>query len=212
MWTDRTEAGADLAAELEASGYGPHDVVIGIPRGGVEVAAEVARRLGSLLDVVVVRKIGAPGDPEFAVGAVDPDGNVTSDPGAGASRSYLEAEGAREHEEALRRIAEYRGGRTDPILRDRRAVVVDDGIATGLTALAAVRWLKANGAAHVVLAAPVISPEAVRMLTPEVDELIALDVPPGFHAVGAYYRTFDQLTDDEVKRLLAEAARRELEA
>lgn len=206
MWSDRVAAGVDLATELRASGYGSGDVVLGIPRGGVEVAAEVARRLGTPLDVVVVRKIGAPGNPEFAAGAVDPDGTVIPNPEAGASAAYLAEAGAREHEEALRRIAEYRGGRTGVDLAGKRAIVVDDGIATGLTALSAVRWLKAKGATHVVLAVPVIAPQAVRMLTPEVDELVALDVPAGFYAVGAHYRVFGQLTDADVKALLHDAA------
>jgi len=208
MWQDRIEAGGALAEELLARGYGADDVVLGIPRGGVEVAAEVARRLGSPLDVVVVRKVGFPGNPEFAAGAVDPDGTVIPNPQAGASAEYLASEGAREHEEALRRIAEYRGGRTDFDLLGRRALVVDDGIATGLTALAAVRWLRANGATRVALAVPVIAPDAARMLAGEVDELVALDAPGGFSAVGAYYARFPQLTDAEVQRLLVDAASR----
>lgn len=202
MWADRTEAGFELATELGRRGYGAGDVVLGIPRGGVEVAAEVARVLGAPLDVVVVRKVGSPGNPEFAAGAVDPDGRVTANPFAGASAAYLAAEGAREHAEALRRIAEYRGGRTEYAMEGRRAIVVDDGIATGLTALSAIRWLRGRGASRVTLAVPVIAPSAARMLEPEVDELVALDAPAGFQAVGAYYRVFGQLSDADVRRLL----------
>lgn len=202
MWEDRAEAGRELAGALAARGYGADAVVLGIPRGGVEVAAEVARILHAPLDIVVVRKVGSPGNPEFAAGAVDPDGNVIPNQEAGASAAYLAAEGAREHAEALRRIAEYRGGRAEPELGGRTVIVVDDGIATGLTALSAVRWLRARGAVRVVLAVPVIAPSAERLLAPEVDELVALDVPPGFHAVGVHYARFGQLTDTEVKVLL----------
>lgn len=202
MWEDRAEAGRELAGALAARGYGGGAVVLGIPRGGVEVAAEVSRILHAPLDIVVVRKVGSPGNPEFAAGAVDPDGNVIPNPEAGASAAYLAAEGAREHAEALRRIAEYRGGRAEPVLGGRTVIVVDDGIATGLTALSAVRWLRARGAVRVVLAVPVIAPSAERLLAPEVDELVALDVPPGFYAVGVHYARFGQLTDTEVKVLL----------
>lgn len=203
MFRDRKDAGEQLASELVSRGYGAGSVVLGIPRGGVEVASVVARVLGAPLDIVVVRKIGAPGNPEFAAGAVDPDGHVIANPEAWASESYLEQEGATEHREALRRIAEYRGGRPELELAGRDAIVVDDGIATGLTALAALRWLRGRGAKHVVLAVPVIAPSAVRTLTPEADELVALEVPPGFYAVGAHYTRFNQLTDAEVKALLA---------
>jgi putative phosphoribosyl transferase len=205
MFRDRTDAGERLAVELRSRGYGLSAVVLGIPRGGVEVAAAVAGALEAPLDIVVVRKIGSPGNPEFAAGAVDPDGHVIANPDADASDEYLRHEGAAERREALRRIAEYRGGRPEPILKGRDAIVVDDGIATGLTALAALRWLRGKGAARVILAVPVISPSAARMLVPEVDDLVALEVPLGFQAVGAHYARFGQLTDAEVKALLAGA-------
>jgi predicted phosphoribosyltransferase len=205
MWADRVEAGRELARELAARGYGSDAVVLGVPRGGVEVAAEVSRILDAPLDIVVVRKIGSPGNAEFAAGAVDPDGTVIPNPDAGASAAYLAAEGAREHAEALRRIAEYRGGRAEPELGGRTAIVVDDGIATGLTALSAVRWLRARGAVRVVLAVPVIAPSAELALAAEVDELVALEAPSGFYAVGAHYARFGQLSDADVKALLAKA-------
>ena len=205
MWADRVEAGRELARELVARGYGADAVVLGVPRGGVEVAAEVSRILHAPMDIVVVRKIGYPGNPEFAAGAVDPDGTIIPNPEAGASVAFLTAEGAREHAEALRRIAAYRGGRREPDLGGTTAIVVDDGIATGLTALSAVRWLRARGAVRVVLAVPVIAPSAERLLAPEVDELVALDAPAGFQAVGAYYARFGQLSDADVMILLASA-------
>jgi putative phosphoribosyl transferase len=207
MWTDRREAGRELAEELRLRGYGDREdvLVLGVPRGGVEVAAEVARTLGAPLDIVVVRKIGAPGNPEFAAGAVDADGHVYANPDARASSSYLEQEGRREQAEALRRIEEYRDGRPEPAYAGRTVIVADDGIATGLTALACVKWLRTRGAAKVVLAIPVMSRSAERMLRPEVDELVALEVPAGFYAVGAHYARFGQLTDADVKSLLTGA-------
>jgi putative phosphoribosyl transferase len=209
MWIDRAEAGRELGAELAKLEYGPDVLVLGLPRGGVEVAAGVADALGARLDVVVSRKVGSPGNPEFAAGAVDADGHVTPNPDAFASDAYLHAEGSREHAEAVRRIAIYRGRRPFPALKDRTVIVVDDGIATGLTALSAVRWLRARGVRRLVLAVPVIAPSAVRTLTPEVDELVSLEVPAGFQAVGEFYTRFPQLTDADVTRLLAaEAGRR----
>ncbi len=206
MWRDRVEAGRELGEELAARGFGDRDdvVVLGVPRGGVEVAAEVARVLRAPLDVVVVRKIGAPGNPEYAAGAVDPEGHIIANPEAGVSPVYLEEAGAAERAEAMRRVSEYRGNRLAPPLTGNTVIVVDDGIATGLTAHSAVAYLRTRGTASVVLAVPVISQGAKRYLGPLVDRLVALDVPLGFYAVGAYYSKFPQLTDDEVKRLLAE--------
>jgi putative phosphoribosyl transferase len=204
VFADRIDAGRRLATELASRGYAARDdvVVLGVPRGGVEVAAEVARVLAAPLDIVVVRKIGAPGNPEFAAGAVDQDGHVYANPEAHVSERYLAHEALREQAEALRRIAAYRGNATELELAGRVAIVVDDGVATGLTSLAAVRWLRSRGASRVVLAVPVISPHVLRELEGEVDEMVALEAPPGFYAVGAHYRRFVQLTDKEVVRLL----------
>lgn len=208
MWADRVEAGYDLARELARRGYGGRDdvVVLGIPRGGVEVAAEVARVLAAPLDVVVVRKIGMPTNPEFAAGAVDLDGRVLANPEAGASPEYLRTGGATQRVEAQRRAEAYRAGRPEPELAKRTAIVVDDGIATGLTAQAAVSYLRRQGATSVVLAVPVMAPQAAHDLGPLVDELVALEIPRGFYAVGAYYASFPQLSDAEVQELLRAAA------
>ncbi len=205
MWADRVEAGRELSVELARRGYGGDAIVLGVPRGGVELAAEVSRVLGAPLDIVVVRKVGAPGNPEFAAGAVDPDGHVYPNPDARVSADYLSRQGEIEHAEALRRIAEYRGGRPALDLAGRTVIVVDDGIATGLTALAAARWLRSRGVGRVVLAVPVMSRSASEMLSPEVDELVALEIPAGFYAVGAHYARFGQLTDSDVKELLVGA-------
>lgn len=204
MWRDRQDAGRALGEELARLGYaGRTDVtVLGVPRGGVEVAAEVARRLVAPLDVVVVRKVGYPGNPEYAAGAVDVDGHVHENPDAHVSGSWLADAAKAEHEEAVRRLQAYRAGRPPFDVTGRVAIVVDDGIATGLTALAALRWLRGRGAARTVLAAPVMPPQTVSRLSGEADEVVALETPPYFSAVGEFYGSFPQLSDDDVTRLL----------
>jgi putative phosphoribosyl transferase len=205
MWSDRVEAGRELGEELARLGYADRadTLVLGVPRGGVEVAREVADRLKAPLDVVIVRKVGAPGNPEYAAGAVDLDGTVYPNPDAGYSAAYLEAAARPEHAEALRRIAAYRRGRPEPELAGRTVIVVDDGVATGLSAMAALRWLRANGATHTVLAAPVMAPDSVTRLSRECDRVVTLEAPAGFHAVGSYYARFPQTEDAEVMRLLS---------
>lgn len=205
MWRDRTEAGKDLAEELAARGLaGRADVIVlGVPRGGVEVARVVADRLSAPLDVVVVRKVGSPGNPEFAAGAVDADGRVYANPYAGVSEEWLQKASVPEHAEALRRLDAYRAGRPALELADRTVVVVDDGIATGLTAQAALHWLRGHGAARIVLAAPAIAPDTVRRLKDLADDIVALESPASFSAVGQFYEWFPQLSDADVTRLLA---------
>lgn len=206
MWRNRTEAGADLAEELKRLGFaGRSDVIVlGVPRGGVEVARVVADLLEAPLDVVIARKVGAPGNPEFAAGAVDADGEVYANPYAGVSETWLRQAAVAEQEEAQRRLARYRGGRQPLELSGRTVIVVDDGIATGLTAQAALHWLQRHGAAHTVLAAPAMAPDTVRRMAGLADEIVALESPPGFSAVGQFYASFPQLTDADVTRLLAE--------
>lgn len=208
MWTDRVDAGHELAEELVKRGYAGRDdvIVLGIPRGGVEVAKAVADRLGAPLDVAVVRKIGAPGNPEFAAGAVDPDGRVYPNPQAGVHEGWLREAAVPEHAEALRRIQAYREGRPALAVSGRTVVIVDDGIATGLTALAALSWLRGRGAARTVLAAPVMAPDSAHRLSRECDELVSLETPADFYAVGAFYGSFPQLSDADVTRLLASTA------
>lgn len=205
MWRDRTVAGRELAERLTAEGYaGRADVIIlGIPRGGVEIAREVADQLGVALDIVVARKVGAPGAPEFAAGAVDTDGRVYANPEAGVDPAWLRSAAVSEHAEALRRLDRYRVGRAPLDLRGKAAIVVDDGIATGLTARAALQWVRGRGAATVVLAVPVVAPDTLRLLEDEADDVIALSAPAGFMSVGQFYESFPQLTDEDVVRLLA---------
>ena len=204
MFRDRTDAGGQLAAELK--GRVPEDaLVLGVPRGGVVVAAEVARELGLELDLVVVRKIGAPGNPEYAIAAVDEDGNVISGDSAYADEEYLRRAAEAGRAEIARRLRAYRGDRPAARIAGRVVVVVDDGIATGRTLLAAVASLRRRGAARIVVAAPVAAIAAARDIGRVADEVIVLDKPPDFYAVGQFYHYFDQTSDAEVIERLREA-------
>jgi predicted phosphoribosyltransferase len=205
VWLDRAEAGVRLAEELASRGYGEirDAIVLGVPRGGVEVARKVADGLGLPLDLVIVRKIGSPGAPEFAAGAVDADGRVYANAFANVSDEWLRAAAVAEHAEVLRRTDAYRGGRPAPHLEGRTVIVVDDGIATGLTAQAALRWLRGLGVARLVIAAPVMAPETVNRLMQEADDVVALQSPQGFASVGQYYVSFPQLSDIDVAHMLA---------
>ncbi|GIK19711.1 MAG: phosphoribosyltransferase [Leptolyngbya sp. PLA2] len=210
---DRRDAGRALARELvRFAGEAP--VVLALPRGGVVVGAEVASALRAPLDVLVVRKIPAPLSPELALGAVCEMGGeqVHLDPRTlretGAAEEYVRAEARRQLDEVRRREAIYRAGRAAVPIAGRTVIVVDDGVATGSTALVALRAARRAGAARVVLAVPVASPESVRALGRDADEVVALAVPIGFYAVGQYYDDFSQTTDDEVVRLLAESGSR----
>ena len=204
---DRAEAGRALAEVLE--GLAGQDVVLlAIPRGGVEVAAEISRARGWPLDLVIPRKIGAPGNPELGLGAIAPGVRVLDERmlrALGVTREYLDREVAEQEEEIRRRAEAYRGGRPPTEIRGRVAVVVDDGVATGGTAAAALRWARSQGAARVVLAVPVAPREAVRRLAGECDEVICLDTPEPFMAVGQWYLSFPQTSDDQVISLLDEA-------
>jgi putative phosphoribosyl transferase len=206
IFTDRVEAGRRLAEALVDIKV-EDVVVLGIPRGGVVVAAEVARAHGWPLDTVIPRKIRAPGNPELGLGAIAPGVRVLDDRMLsilGVSEDYLEREIAEEELEIERRSDAYRGGRPAVDVKDRVAVVVDDGIATGGTATAAVRWAKAQGARRVILAVPVAPAEGVRNLSREADKVVCLETPEPFYAVGQWYRDFPQTDDDEVVQLLEE--------
>jgi putative phosphoribosyl transferase len=204
---DRAEAGRAVARALERLA-GRDVVVLAIPRGGVEVGAEISRAHGWPLDLVIPRKIGAPGNPELGLGAVAPGVRVLDERmlrTLGVSPGYLDREIAEQEEEIRRRAEAYRRGRPPVELRDRVAVVVDDGVATGGTAAAALRWARSQDAARVVLAVPVAPTEAVRRLAEECDEVVCLDTPEPFMAVGQWYRSFPQTSDDQVVALLDEA-------
>lgn len=210
LFTDRTDAGRRLAAALRHLG-GRDPLVLGLPRGGVPVAYEVAESLGAPLDVIVVRKLGVPHHPELGFGAIGEGGvRVISDEivrHAGVREKDLVSVERAEERELVRRAAAYREGRPRLPLKGRAVVVVDDGVATGATARAACQVVRAQGAAHVVLAVPVASPDAVARLREDVDEVVCLSTPSLFSAVGEWYRDFSQTSDEEVVALLARAPR-----
>jgi putative phosphoribosyl transferase len=197
---DRAEAGERLAAALVDRVREPA-IVLGIPRGGVIVAATVARRLGAPLDVVVPRKIGAPGNPELAVGAVA-EGVEAIDHQAlrrlGFDAGAVRGEVQRQMAEVARRTRAYRAGRPPLRLDGRTAVLVDDGIATGWTAVAAARWCRHQRAARVVVAVPVGPPDLERRLGAEVDDVVVLRRPDPYLAVGQAYVRFEQVSDEQV--------------
>jgi putative phosphoribosyl transferase len=208
MFADRKEAGQQLAEAL-ASLRDEDVVVLGIPRGGVEVAAVVAEALHAPLDIVIPRKVGAPGNPELGLGAVAEDVEWLDQhliKVLNVSEDYLRREIAAQREEIARRSSLYRSGRPPVDLDGKIAVVVDDGVATGGTAVAALRWARAKGAKKVVLAVPVAPGEALRRLEAEADEIHVLATPEPFFAVGQWYGSFPQVSDERVVELLSGSA------
>ncbi|HYQ69306.1 phosphoribosyltransferase [Actinophytocola sp.] len=202
---DRAEAGQVLAARLgHLRAAGP--VVVGLPRGGVPVAAEVAHALDAELDVVLVRKIGAPDREELAVGAVGEDGVTVRNEALlhdlGLTWGELAAQVEHARAEIRRRAATLRHGHPRPDLADRTVILVDDGIATGATVIAALRILRHLGTSRIILAVPVAPPESLRALAPLADEIVCPAAPADFSAVGQWYDDFTQVPDREVRALL----------
>lgn len=211
IFRDRQEAGRRLGNALLP--YRAEKVyVLAIPRGGVVVGAAVARVLGAPLDVIVPRKLRSPYNPELAIGAVAHDGTVYLDPSLGGSigvdETYLQQEVQYQRQEIARRLAAYRGGGEYPSMDGRTAIVVDDGIATGSTMIAALRAVRKMPSKQVVTAIPVAPAEGLHRLQPEADQVVCLYAPPVFYAVGQFYEDFTQTTDEEVMALLREAAER----
>lgn len=206
---DRTDAGRRLARALAAWRDRPGAVVLGIPRGGVVVASEIALALRLPLDLWFAHKLGAPGNPEFAIGSVAGNGDVQLDDqlaaALGADASYLRTEIAQQKLEVERRMRLYRGDRPPLMLENRTVLVADDGLATGSTALAALKSVRAQRPARLILAVPVAPPDAKAHLTSHADELVVLHLDTDFRAVGQYYEQFTQVTDDEVIALLRQA-------
>ena len=211
-FSNRTEAGRLLAEKLVKYAGRADVIVLGLPRGGVPVAFEVAQRLGVPLDVFLVRKLGVPGFEELAVGAIASGGvRVLNEDVLRAlpnADETIESITARETAELERREQSYRDGRPAPELRDRIVILVDDGLATGATMRAAVKALRQRGAAKIVVAVPVGPPDTCREFEGEADETICASVPEFFQAVGQYYEDFSQTSDDEVRELLARAAQK----
>jgi putative phosphoribosyl transferase len=208
---NRTEAGRQLAEKLIKYAGRADVIVLGLPRGGVPVAFEVAQRLGVPLDVFLVRKLGVPGFEELAVGAIASGGvRVLNEDVMRAIPNVdevIESVTARETAELERREQTYRDGRPAPELRDRVVILVDDGLATGATMRAAVKALRQRGVAKIVVAVPVGPPDTCREFEDEADETICASAPEFFQAVGQYYEDFSQTSDEEVRELLARAAK-----
>jgi putative phosphoribosyl transferase len=207
---NRIEAGQQLADKLEKYADRDDVIVLGLPRGGVPVANEVAKRLRAPLDVFIVRKLGVPGFEELAAGAIASGGvRVLNEDVMRAiphADQTIDAVTARETAELQRREQIYREGRPPPKLRDRIAILVDDGLATGATMRAAVKALRQCGAAKIVVAVPVGPPDTCHEVEEQADETICLSTPEFFQAVGQYYEDFSQTTDEHVRELLGNAA------
>jgi putative phosphoribosyl transferase len=213
VFRDRVDAGRQLAPLLERF-RAERPVIIGLPRGGVVVAAQVAEALDAPIDIVVVRKLGAPQQPELAIGAVvggDPPRVLIDEDlvrRLGVGEQYLRTEVEQQVEELRRRESLYRGGRGAIPLAGRTVIVVDDGVATGASTRVALRAVRLEDPARLVLAVPVGSPETLASLQREADEVVAVLAPEDFRAVGQFYDWFDQTEDEEVIRIL-EASRGE---
>ena len=208
---DRREAGRLLAARLRRYAKRPHTVVLGLPRGGVPPAAEIAAALRLPLDVIVSRKLGAPGNPELAIGAIAEGGEPYLHPDVLADGETLQEHVALEvhHQRAeiARRQERFRDGRPLSVAEGETVILIDDGVATGATAIAAIRALRAQGVGRIVFAIPVAPPDTAEALRGMVDEFVVLATPTQFWAVGAFYEDFRQVSDDEVVELLSRAER-----
>jgi predicted phosphoribosyltransferase len=210
VFRDRSEAGRYLAQELTAYAGRNDVIVLGLPRGGVPVAYEVARALEAPLDVLVVRKLGLPQQPELAMGAVAGGGAIVLDEDLVSAlrlpASQVDAVVSRERAEVERREREYRGDRPAPAVHGRIVLLVDDGLATGSTLRAAVQALRRRAPARIVVAVPVGASDSCRSLEADADEVVCAWTPQPFQAVGLWYEDFAQTSDDEVRDLIARAA------
>ncbi|MCR4402470.1 MAG: phosphoribosyltransferase [Firmicutes bacterium] len=206
---DRAQAGRLLAKKLERYA-GTDALVLALPRGGVPVGAEIALALSADLDIVIPRKIPAPSDPELAIGAVSDHGVLLNDDlirSLSVTRDYMREAVAKERAEIERRSRLYRGSEPVPSIKGRTVIIVDDGVATGYTMLAALRGAKTQEPMRLVAAVPVAPPETVPTLEAEADEVVVLSTPALFFAVGQFYEDFTQVSDEEVQALLARVRR-----
>jgi len=210
---NRAQAGKLLAKALGAYAHQPGAIVLALPRGGVPVAFAVAMTLALALDILLVRKLGLPGQPEYAIGAVGSGGVRVLQPGVpglmGVTQEQVDAIVARELLEVERRTRLYRHEQPPPALAGRDVIIVDDGIATGSTMQAAIEVARGHDARRVIVAAPVAPPDTLAALAPLADEVACLAAPPFFRAVSQWYETFDQTSDEEVQELLTMAWRAE---
>ncbi len=206
---NRIDGGRQLAKKLARYKKHPHAIILGLPRGGVITAYEVATQLDLPLDIIVPRKIGSPSNPELAVGALTQEGDIVWNArllkSLHLSPEDLSPTIEKEKKEAARRLSLYRGSRKPLKLKDKVAILVDDGIATGATMRAAVSSARARGATKVIAAIPVAPIEALTILESEVDEFICISMPKIFLGVGAFYDSFEQTTDEEVIDIMQKA-------
>ncbi|WP_136718571.1 phosphoribosyltransferase [Halorientalis salina] len=205
QFTDREDAGEQLAGALQDQEVAA-DIVLAIPRGGLPLGRAVADALDVPLDIVVAKKIGAPGNPEYAIGAVASDGSVWRNPEAmgdrGIDEDYFEEQRRTEAENAREKAERYRGEQPEPDLRDRTVVVVDDGVATGSTMRACLRKLQDAAGARIVVAVPVGPPDTIDDLNAMVEEVVCLETPSRFMGVGQFYEHFEQVSDEEAMEYL----------
>jgi predicted phosphoribosyltransferase len=210
LFKNRTDAGQRLAQALIK--YEGEDVIVyALPRGGVVLGLEIAKRLNAPLDLIITRKIGYPGNEECALCAVAEDGHMICDSGGMSliDSQWIQEHAEKEMEEARRRRIAYLKGREPLAVTGKTAIIVDDGVATGLTLMLAIQELKHCNPKKIVVAVPVSSPIAARKIQQEADELVVLDTPANFYAVGAYYESFPQLTDDEVIKIMELASKQD---
>lgn len=208
IFQDRQQAGEELAKALGQYQGRPDVIVVALPRGGVVVGKVVADALGGPLDIVVPRKIGFPGQEEYAIGAITETGEVVwnEEEKRRVSGEYVAEVMQREQVEAKRRLEVYRAGRPRRDLKNKIVIVIDDGVATGYTMRAALKTVRAEGAKKIIVAVPLAPPDTVEMLQKEVDEVVALQQPTFFWAIGAHYQEFHQVSDEEVVQLMKENA------
>jgi len=212
MFANRQHAG-ELLAEKMLDYQGGNILILAVPRGGITVAEPVWQAIGGELDLIIARKLGAPYQQELAIGAVTADGfmmlNENLVTRLNISEEYIAAAKEKERAEIKRRMEAYRGKKKYPVIKNRMVIVIDDGVATGFTLLAALRSIKKEAPALTVLAVPVGPPETISMLSKEVDQLICLNVPGHFSAVGQFYQDFSQVSDQEVVAVLKKAWEKE---
>jgi putative phosphoribosyl transferase len=213
-FTDRVEAGKRLASAMRDFA-GKNGIVLAIPRGGVVVGYEIAKALSLPLDVIIPRKIGAPDNPELAIGAMTEDGTIILDDNLityiGVQRDYIKAESERQKHEIERRLKLYRQNEPYPSLKGLDVIIVDDGIATGSTMKAALASVKNRGASTVTVAVPVGPPSTIKELKKQADRVVCLYAPEYFQAIGQFYTDFNQTTDEEVIQLLKQSKQKSRE-
>jgi predicted phosphoribosyltransferase len=214
LFQDRRDAGRYLGLQLQKYADAPDVLVLALPRGGVPVAFEVARRLRAPLDIFLVRKLGVPGQEELAMGAIATGGVFVPNSevilALDISEDVVESVAARERRELARRERQYRGDRPPPDLEGRTVILVDDGLATGSSMRAAIAAVRRQEPARIVVAVPVAAASTCAELTEEVDEVVCAITPAPFQAVGVWYADFSQTTDNEVRELLEQAAERQM--